>query len=330
MPEDTRRTMRFTALAVVIVLFALPIASEAQQAGKVYRVGTLFPPLIHQSYRIEEFRQALRDHGYAEGQNLVLDSRPINPDNFYRPDLAKELLGRGVDVIVTMEIAGGQAARHATETTPIVVLNCDPFKLLVASLARPGGNVTGQSCMSAELTPKRLELFKTAIPHLKRVAFLYNPKQPGPTLSLQLAQEAAQSLRITLHPIEVSNVADFEPAFTKIQREHCDGLIVYQDFVTASRRPQIIEFAARSKLPAIYQFRDWVDAGGLISYGANLRAMYRRAGVQVSQILSGVKPADLPIEQPTSFELIINLKAAKALGVTIQPSLLLRADQIIE
>ena len=322
--------MRLTPLAVAVVLFAAPLAAEAQQAGKVNRVGTLFPPLVHQSYRIEEFRQGLRDQGYVEGKNLVLDSRPIDPDNFYRPDLAKELVTRGVDVIVTMEIAGGQAARHATESTPIVVLNCDPFKLLVASLARPGGNVTGQSCMSAELTPKRLELFKAAIPHLRRVAFLYNPKQPGPTLSLQLAREAAQSLQITVHPIEVSNIADFEPAFTKIQREHFDGLIVYQDFVTAGRRPQIIEFAARSKLPAIYQFRDWVDAGGLISYGANLHAMYRRAGLQVSKILSGVKPADLPVEQPTSFELVVNLKAAKALGLTIPQSLMLRADQVIE
>jgi putative ABC transport system substrate-binding protein len=323
--------MRTTALlAVVVVLFALPVAAEAQQAGKVYRVGTLFPPLIHQSYRIEEFRRALRDQGYTEGQNLVLDSRPIDPDNFYRPDLAKELVNRGVDVIATMEIAGGQAVRHATETTPIVVLNCDPFKLLVARLARPGGNVTGQSCMSAELTPKRLELFKTAIPHLRRVAFLYNPKQPGPTLSLHLAQEAAQLLRITVHPIEVSNIAGFEEAFTRIQSGHFDGLIVYQDFVTASRRPEIIEFAARNKLPAVYQFRDWVDAGGLISYGANLREMYRRAGLQVSKILSGVKPADLPVEQPTSFELVVNLKTAKVLGLTIPQSVLVQADEVVQ
>ncbi|MBI2750896.1 MAG: ABC transporter substrate-binding protein [Burkholderiales bacterium] len=315
---------------LALAVLAAPFAAEAQQKGKVYRVGTLFPPLIHQSFRIEEFRQALRDHGYVEGQNFVLESRLIDPENFYRPDLAKELVSAGVDVIVTMEIAGGQAARQATETTPIVVVNCDPFRLLVASLARPGGNVTGQSCMSSELTPKRLELFKMAVPHLSRVAFLYNPKQTGPVLSLQFAQEAARSLGITVHPVEVRNVADFDQAFTKIAREHFDGLVVYQDFLTASQRPQIIDFAARTKLPAVYQFREWVDAGGFVSYGTNLRGMYRRAGVQVAKILSGVKPADLPIEQPVTFELIVNMKTARALGLTIPQSVLLRADEVIQ
>jgi putative ABC transport system substrate-binding protein len=147
---------------------------------------------------------------------------------------------------------------------------------------------------------------------------------------MRLAQEVAQSLRITVHPVEVGNVADFEQAFTKISRERFDGLVVYQDFVTASRSPQIIEFAARTKLPAMYQFRPWVDAGGLISYGTNLRGMYRRAGLQVAKILSGVKPADLPVEQPTTFELIVNMKTAKALGIDIPQSFLVLADQVIE
>ncbi len=315
---------------LMLGLIATPLAAEAQQAGKVYRVGTLFPPVVHDSFRIEEIRQALRDRGYVEGQNLVLESRLTGAENFYRPDLAKELVRTGVDVIVTIEIAGGQAARQATDTIPIVVVNCDPFQQLVASLARPGGNVTGQSCMNAELTPKKLELFKGAVPSLARVAFLYNPKQPGPALGLQLAQEAARSLRITVGPVEVSDVADFEQAFTKIAKGHFDGLFVYHDFVTASQQSQIIQFAARTKLPAMYGFRGWVDAGGLISYGTDLHAMFRRAGAQVAKILSGGKPADLAVEQPTTFELVVNMKAAKALGLTIPPSMLARVDQVIE
>ncbi len=234
----------------------------------------------------------------------------------------------GVDVIVTIEIAGGQAARQATDTIPIVVVNCDPFQELVESLARPGGNVTGQSCMNAELTPKKLELFKGAVPSLAHVAFLYNPKQPGPTLGLKLAQEAARSLRITVDPIEVTDVTDFEPAFTKIARGYFDGLFVYHDFVTASQQSQIIQFAARTKLPAMYGFRGWVDAGGLLSYGTNLHAMFHRAGTQVAKILSGGKPADLAVEQPTTFELVINLKTAKSLGLMVPPAVLAWADEV--
>jgi putative ABC transport system substrate-binding protein len=323
------------ALAVLLALaiFAAPLAAPAQPAAsgtKVYRIGTLVPPVFHTSFRFEELRQALRERGYVEGQNFVLESRLTDEETFYRPDLATDLVRAGVDVIVTMEVAGGQAARQASSTVPIVVLNCDPHRQLVASLARPGGNVTGQSCMNAELTAKRLELFKAAIPHLGRVAFLYNPKQPGPSLAVTMAQEAARSLGIIVRPVEVSAVADLQSAFARITKEPVDGLYVYHDLVTASRRPDIVEFARLAKLPAMYAYRDWVDAGGLISYGPNLRAMFGRAGTQVAKILSGAKPADLPVEQPTILELAINVKAAKALGVTIPPQILARADQIIE
>ncbi len=318
----------FFALALGLVVVPSPVG--AQQADKVYRVGTLFPPIVHESFRFEALRQAIRERGYLEGQNLVLESRRTDAENFYRPDLANELVRAGVDVIVTIEIAGGQAAKQATTTIPIVVVNCDPFQQLVGSLARPGGNVTGQTCMNAELTPKRLDLFKGVFPHLARVAFLYNPKQPGPTLGLKLAQEAARSLRVTVRPIEVVDSADFEQAFGKIVREHVDGLFVYHDFVTASQQARIIAFAARAKLPAMYGFRGWVDAGGLISYGTNLPAMFGRAGGQVAKILGGATPADLPIEQPTTFELIINMKAAKALGLTVPSSILVRANEVIK
>jgi putative ABC transport system substrate-binding protein len=322
-----------TAILIVALTLSIvggPLPAVAQQVGKVYRVGTLFPPIVHDSFRIEALRQGLRDRGYVEGQNLALESRRTGAENFFRPDLAQELVRMGVDVIVAIEIAGGQAARQATETIPIVVVNCDPFQQLVVTLARPGGNVTGQTCMNAELTPKKLELFKGAVPHLARVAFLYNPTQPGPTLGLKLAQEAARSLGITVRPVEVGDGADFEQAFTKIAREHVDGLFVYHDFVTTSHQSQIIAFAARTKLPVMYGFRGWVDAGGLLSYGTNLRAMFGRAGGQVAKILSGATPADLPIEQPTTFELIINMKTTKALGLVIPPSLLAWADEVIE
>ena len=321
------------ALTVIIALIlAGPLAVHAQPAPgtKVYRVGTLVPPVFLQSFRFEEVRQALRERGYVEGRNFVLETRLTDEETFYRPDLANELVRAGVDVIVTMEVAGGQAAQQASSTVPIVVLNCDPHRQLVASLARPGGNVTGQSCMNSELTPKRLELFKAAVPHLSRVAFLYNPKQPGPSLALALAQDAARSLGVTVRPVEVSAVADFQSAFARIAKEHFDGLYVYHDLVTASRRPDIVEFARLTKLPTMYAYRDWVDAGGLISYGPSLRAMFGRAGTQVAKILSGVKPADLPVEQPTILELAINLRAAKALGLTIPPSILARADQLVE
>jgi putative ABC transport system substrate-binding protein len=322
------------ALTVILTLaiFAAPLAAHAQpaQGAKVYRVGTLVPPVFHQSFRFEEVRQALRERGYVEGQNFVLETRLTDEETFYRPDLANELVRAGVDVIVTMEVAGGQAVQLASSTVPIVVLNCDPHRQLVASLARPGGNVTGQSCMNSELTPKRLELFKAAVPHLSRVAFLYNPKQPGPSLALTLAQDAARSLGITIRPVEVSAIQDFHSAFARITKERFDGLYVYHDFVTASRRPDIVEFARQTKLPAMYAYRDWVDAGGLVSYGPSLRAMFGRAGTQVAKILSGVRPADLPVEQPTVLELAINLRAAKSLGLTVPPSILARADQIIE
>lgn len=322
------RFVRAISLGVVsLAVLATAVVAESQ---KVYRVGTLFPRIVHESFRMEGLRQALRERGYVEGRNLVLESRLTDDDNFFRPDLAEQLVRMKVDVIVTIEIAGGQAARHATRTIPIVVLNCDPHQELTASLARPGGNVTGQSCMNSETTPKKLEWLKLAVPHLSRLAFLYNPRQPGPVLGLKLAQDSARSLGVSLRPVEVTAPADFEPAFGVIVRERLDGLFVYHDFVTARHRPQIIEFAGRTRLPAMYAYRDWVDMGGLMSYGPDLREMYVRAGRQIAHILSGGRPGDLPVEQPTTFELVINTKTAKAAGFNVPEALLLRADRVVE
>jgi putative ABC transport system substrate-binding protein len=315
---------------VLIVSLKLPADAQTKPGDKVYRVGTLFPSVVQKSFRMDEIRKALAEHGYAEGRNLRFESRLTGDNDFYRPDLAKELVDSRVDLIVTIEITGGQAASQATSTIPTIVLNCDPHEQLVASLARPGGNVTGQSCMNAELTPKKLEVFKSAVPHMARVAFLYNPRQPGPVLGLKLAQEAARSLRLVVQPVEVTGAADFDAAFERIAKGRFDGLFVYHDFLTAGHRADIIAFAARSKLPAFYGYRDWVDAGGLMSYGPDLRSMFARAGRQAARILNGTKPADLPVEQPTTFDLFVNTRTAKTLGLMIPSSVLLQASALID
>ena len=325
-----RRLLLLVVSVLTIVSLELPAAAQTKQGDKVYRIGTLLPSVVHKTFRMDEIRKALAEQGYAEGRNLSFESRLTGDNEFYRPDLAKELVESRVDLIVTIEITGGQAASQATSTIPTIVLNCDPHEQLVASLARPGGNVTGQSCMNAELTPKKLEVFKTAVPHMARVAFLYNPRQPGPVLGLKLAQEAARSLRLVVSPVEVAGAADFDAAFERIAKGRFDGLFVYHDFVTAGHRADIIAFAARTRLPAFYGYRDWVDAGGLMSYGPDLRSMFARAGRQAARILSGTKPADLPVEQPTTFDLYVNTKTAKTLGLTIPSSVLLQASALIE
>jgi putative tryptophan/tyrosine transport system substrate-binding protein len=325
-----RRVVLLVVGLVTAMSFALPGGAQTKPGDKVYRVGTLFPSVVHKSFRMEEIRKALAEHGYAEGRNLVFESRLTGDNDFHRPDLAKELVESRVDLIVTIEITGGQAAAQATSTIPTIVLNCDPHEQLVASLARPGGNVTGQSCMNAELTPKKLETFKRGVPNMTRVAFLYNPRQPGPALGLKLAQDAARTLRLVVQPVEVTGSADFDQALERIAKGRFDGLFVYHDFVTAGHRSQIIAFAARTRLPAFYGYREWVDAGGLMSYGPDLRAMFARAGRQAARILGGAKAADLPVEQPTEFELFVNTKTAKALGFTIPSAVLLQANQLID
>ena len=326
-PRASTSKALFALYALLFAALVGTTGTDAQQPGKVYRVGVLFP----QGWaRFDEFRQALRDLGYVDGQNLILEPRFTGTDEFYRPDLANQLVDKHVDVIAAAEVAGGRAARDATSDIPIVVLSCDPHELLVNSIARPGGNVTGQSCMTSELTAKKLELFKQAIPSLSRIAFLYNPRQPGPILSLQLAQSASHDLGLTITPIPVTSSSDFLQAFEQIAGDRFDGLFVYPEFVTGAQRSRIIQFAREQKLPAMYGFREWADAGGLISYGTSAPALARRSAGYVDKILRGVKPADLPIEQPTKFDLVINLKTAKTLGITVPESLLARADEVIE
>jgi putative ABC transport system substrate-binding protein len=322
--------MQFRRLAIVplVILLAAPLAAEGQQAGKVWRIGTMWAA---PGPAFDSFVQLLRELGYVEGQNLVLVSRWTGLKTFYRPDLAQELVQSKVDLITTIEIQGGQAAREATTSIPIVVLSCDPHEQLVASIARPGGNVTGQTCLMSELTAKRLELFSEAVPRMSRIAYLYNPNEPGPVLGLKLAQGVAPALKAKLRPIEMREASEFDTAQARMLQERVDGLFVYPDVIgTGPARAQIIEFAAKKGLPTMHGHRGWVDAGGLMSYGSNQAAMFRRAAVQVDKILKGAKAADMPVEQPTKFELVINLRTAKAFGLTIPQSLLQRADQVIE
>jgi putative tryptophan/tyrosine transport system substrate-binding protein len=321
--------MRLIGLAVALALnLAAPLAADAQPPGKVQRIGIMWP-VAGPPY--ESFVQGLRELGYVDGQNVALEPRWTGLKTFYRPDVAQELVRSKVDLIATIEIQGARAAKEATTSIPIVVLSCDPHEQLVASLARPGGNVTGQSCLTSELTGKRLELLKEAVPQASRIAYLYNPNEPGPVLGLKLAQDAAHALRVQLRPIEMRQASEFDTAQAQILKERVDALFVYSDVIgTGPARAQILEFAARNRLPAMHNHRGWVDAGGLMSYGSDRVAMFRRAAVQIDKILKGANPADLPVEQPTKFELVINLKTAKALGLTIPQTFLLRADLVIE
>ncbi len=313
---------------------ALPLAAEAQQAGKVYRIGYLgtSSPSLEPHY-VEAFRQKLRDLGYIEGQNSVIEYRWAEGQDDRLPGLAAELVRLKADVIVTTGTPGTLAAKQATKTIPIVMASSgNPVQSgLVASLNRPGGNVTGLSIFAPELEGKRLELLKEAVPRLSRVALLWNPANPALTVIFQQTQIAAQALRLTLQPVvEVRRVTDFENAFSTIAGARPQALVVLVDRLLLAHRRRIVDFAANSRLPAMYGYRDYVDAGGLMSYAPSNIDLFRGAAIYVDKILKGANPANLPVQQPAKFELVINLKAAKALGLTIPPSLRLRADEVIQ
>jgi putative ABC transport system substrate-binding protein len=280
---------------------------------------------------VAAFRQGLTETGYVEGQNLAIEYRWAE-SNFDRlPSLAADLVSRDVKLIAT---SGGplpaRAAKNATTTIPIVFVASDPVEQgLVTSLARPGGNLTGFSVMAVEVWPKRLELLFELVPRAKTVALLVNPT-PSVRHLVQEVQEAAGAKGLQLHTLNAANDADLETAFASLRELQADGLVVGTDPFFNSRREEFVALAARRAVPAIYEWREFAMAGGLISYGSSLTATYRQAGVYAGKILNGAKPADLPVQQPTTFELIINLKIAKALGLTVPPTLLARADEVIE
>ena len=327
---------RRTFLGVVAGgLLAAPLAAEAQQAGKLYRIGLLggSPPNSPGGRRAwEGFFQGLRELGYVEGQNIVVEGRWYGERTDRLPALAGELARLKVDVIVAGAAPAPEAARRATSTIPIVMANHnDPVGSgLVASLARPGRNVTGMSTLSPELIGKRLQLFREAIPGISRVAVLSNPAVPSQALELKEAKVAAGLLKVQLQLLEARAPADFAGAFSAMTKERADGVIIITSAMFYAERTRIAKLAAESRVPAIYAVREFAEAGGLMTYGPDVHESFRRAAGYVDKILKGAKPGDLPIEQPTKLELVINLETAKALGLTMPPSLLARADQVIE
>jgi putative ABC transport system substrate-binding protein len=316
-------------------LLAAPLAAEAQQAAKIARIGYLATNLAGAPHLPEAFRQGLRDLGYVEGRNVVIEYRDAEGKFERLPALAAELVALKVDVIVAPTTPAALAAKQATRTLPIVfTVAADPVTSgLVTSLARPGGNVTGSSILTPELVGKWLELLKQAVPGVSRVAVLWHPGGfPERTEKdmLKAAEVAGRALGVQLQLVEARGPEDFDRAFSDMTRTRAGALTVLATTMLLIDRRRLVELAAKNRLPAVYPFREFVDAGGLMAYGPNVADLYRRAATYVDKILKGAKPADLPVEQPTKFELVINVKTARALGLTIPQSLLLRADEVIQ
>ena len=322
--------MRLIGLAVVLVVSLLlaPLAAGAQQAGRVFRIGAL----VSASVSLEPLREGLREVGYVEGQNLAIEWRNAEGKTERFDGLAAELVRLKVDVIVATNPAATFAARRATASIPIVMVNTpDPVQLgLVVSLGRPGGNITGTTTLSADLSIKQLELLKEAVPQVARIAVLSNPSNPWHSLAIKGAETAARSLAVHVQIVAVRGPEDLDNAFATMTRERTGAVLVLSDPMTFFHRTRLADLAAKRRLPTMHGVRGYVDAGGLMSYWAHQADLYRRVASYVDRIVKGAKPGDLPIEQPTKFELVINLKTAKALGLTIPQSLLLRADHVIQ
>jgi putative ABC transport system substrate-binding protein len=326
-------------VTLTLSILAAPFVTDAQPATKMYRIGRLSsgsPRPAFNTYE-EAFRQGLRELGYVEEQNLVLEYRYAEGSAERLPTLAAELVRLPVDVIVAGGTGAIRAAQNATSTIPIVMSGSfDPVQEgFVASLARPAGNITGLSFLQADLPGKRLELLKETVPQSTRIAVLWNPVGPGYASRQSLLQNltvAARALGLELHVVEVRQVDEVETVFTVLPQARVDALLVMEDALVLSTRlaRRLADLAATSRLPAMYSWREHVDAGGLMAYGPSLQETYRRAAFYVHKILQGAQPADLPVEQPTKFELVINLKTAKALGLTMSSSLLLLADEVLQ
>jgi putative ABC transport system substrate-binding protein len=317
-------------LAIGVIILALSFSAEAQQAKKIARIGVLSPGSPGPSPLLAAFRQGLRELGYVEGQNIAIEYRfaEAKPDPL--SDLAAELVRLKVDVILTVNTAASQAAKNATKTIPIVFTYvADPVGL-VASLARPGGNITGLTTLAAELSEKRLELLKEALPGISRVAYLWNSDNPTATRVFRETERASPQFGIQLQPLKVQGPDEFQNAFKVASGKRAGVLFVWEDAVLLPHRTRILDLAAKHRLPAASQYREFAEAGGLLSYGPNLPDEFRRAATYVDKILKGTKPADLPVEQPTKFEFVINLKTAKQIGLTIPPNVLVRADKVIK
>jgi putative ABC transport system substrate-binding protein len=326
----TRMRIGMTVLALVVSLPAMPTLLQAQRVAKISRVGWLEvcrpgPRRPH----FDIFRARLAEQGYVEGKNLIVEQRFADCRYDRMPGLAADLVHVPVDVLFTMGTRAARIVAGTVKTTPLVVYSCDPFEH-VTRLARPGGNLTGVTCMTTELSPKRLELLKEAVPNASRVMFLQDP-EAAPN-ALKLTQEVAPRLGIRLQVANVGVPEELLPELAMIAKERPDALFVYPDVVLSShpRPQQLADFAIKAHLPTMHAFRFFVDSGGLMSYGATQFEIYTMAAEQVAKILDGARPNELPLRQATRFELVINKRTAKALGLTLPSSLLLRADEVIE
>jgi putative ABC transport system substrate-binding protein len=315
-------------------LLALPHAAHAQEPGRLWRIGftEAGAPATNRHF-LEAFKRGLSELGYVEGQNVVIVDRWADGQVDRFPALLNELIQLKADIVIVSSTAGAVAAKAVVTTIPVVFVGAqDPLGVgLVASLGRPGGNLTGFSQAEEDgLVGKRLELFKEAVPPIPRLALIWNPTAPGVALRLNEARAAAASFGVILRPFEVRDAKELDGVFAEMTRERMTRLMVLADPLTVRNRTQIVNLAAKSRLPAIYPFLEFARAGGLMAYGPSVPELFRRAATYVDKILKGAKPADLPVEQPTKFELVINLKTAKALGLTIPQSLLGRADEVIQ
>jgi putative tryptophan/tyrosine transport system substrate-binding protein len=318
-------------VALVAVLSGLSFSTQAEPAGKVPRIGFLLDGSRSlNSTRIESFRQGLRDLGYVEGKNINLEYRYVEGRSERRPELAKDLVRLKVDIIVVSSDLAARAVMKSTATIPIVMASIGNPNGIIASLARPGGNITGLTNYSSELVGKRLDLLKEVVPKVSRFAFLNSTESASGKSMFKDAQVAAQALGIKLQLIEIkTNNPDIDDAFRGMVKERIGAFSTTQNPLISFHRKKIFELADRNRMPAMYPEQEWAYDGGLMSYGANQVDLYRRAAVYVDKILKGAKPADLPVEQPMKFELIINLKTAKQIGLTIPPNVLARADRVI-
>jgi ABC-type uncharacterized transport system substrate-binding protein len=312
-----------------------PVVARAQQTGKLPRIGMLLPntpAIAARNPRIQAFLQGLRDLGWNDEKNMAIEWRLAEGQLQRLPALAAELVNIKVDVIIAASAPAAKAAKEATSTVPIVILDPgDPVGTgLVRSLARPGGNVTGVTSIAPDLAAKRLALLKEAVPAITSVAILFNAAIPPAEIAMTELRVAALAMNLRIQPVPIQGPTGLAEAFSKITNEQASGLVVFPDPLTFSNQEAITKFALANKIPALFGAKEFVDDGGLMSYGPSYPGMFRRGAYYVDRILKGTKPADLPVEQPTKFELVINIKTAKALGLTVPPTLLARADQMIE
>jgi putative ABC transport system substrate-binding protein len=322
---------KVSCVVVGALLYVLCLSAHAQQWKKIPKIGFLSAPSRSaQSARHEAFSQGLRELGYVEGKNIVIEWRYAEGKLERLPDLAAELVGLKVDVIVAGGTPAARAAKEATTTIPIVMSGGDPVRAgIVASLARPGGNVTGLSDATVDVSTKRLQLLKEVIPKLSRVAILWNPANPTNPIQVKDTQAAAPALGMTVYAVEVRTIGELEGAFTGIKRERAGGLLVPGDPMFTSNRKRMADLAAKHRLPAMFTAPEYAEAGGLMAYGEDPVDRHRRLATYVDKILTGTKPADLPVEAAMKFEFVINLKTAKQIGLTIPPNVLARADKVI-